>query len=382
MSRRTRGNVAIPAGGLSEVLSLRTLNRATLARQGLLRRWDLSVPEAIERLVGLQAQTPHSWYVGLWTRLEGFRPEQAADLLVDRRLVRIALMRSTIHLVTARDCLALRPLVQPVIERTMARSHGKRLTGVDISELVATGRELLEERPLTFADLGARLAQHWPDRDPAALAQAIRAWLPLVQVPPRGVWGRSGPIAHTTAEAWLDRPLDPDPSPEAMVLRYLAAFGPGTVQDAQTWSGLTRLREVFDRLRPRLVDFRDEQGRQLFDLPDAPRPGPETLAPPRFLPDYDNVLLSHADRGRIIGEEDRRRIWTSNGVVPGTVLVDGFVRGTWTIDRHRGGASLLIEPFAPLSKRDRDALSQEGLRLLAFVAASAGDHDVRITPFG
>ncbi len=382
MSRRTRGNVAIPGGRPSEVLSLRALNRAMLARQGLLGRWDLPVPEAVERLVGLQAQTPHSWYVGLWARLGGFRPEQAADLLVDRRLVRIALMRSTIHLVTDRDCLALRPLVQPVIERTMAGSHGKRLTGVDTGALVATGRALLEERPLTFAELGARLAERWPDHDPAALAQAIRAWLPLVQVPPRGMWGRGGPIAHTPAEAWLGRPLDPDPSPEGMILRYLAAFGPATIRDAQTWSGLTRLREVVEALRPRLVTFRDEQGRELFDLPDAPRPNPDTPAPPRFLPDYDNALLSHADRSRIIAEEDRRRIWTSNGVLPGTVLVDGFVCGTWTIDRHRGAASLLIEPFAPLPKRDQDTLSEEGLRLLAFAAADAGDHDVRITPSG
>jgi hypothetical protein len=362
------------------VLSRRALNRATLERQMLLRRWPLTAEEAIERLVGLQAQTPHSWYVGLWTRLEECRPEAVADLLSERRVVRIALMRSTIHLVTARDCLALRPLVQPVIERSMSGNFGKRLAGLDRVEVAAAGRELVEARPLTFAEVGRGLAERWPDRDPAALAQAIRAWVPLVQVPPRGLWGRSGPIAHTSAEAWLGRLLESHPSPEAMVLRYLAAFGPATVNDAQTWSGLTRLREVVERLRPRLVTFRDEQGRELFDLPEAPRPEPETPAPPRFLYDYDNLLLSHADRSRFITEDYFRQGFTADGPMPSIVLVDGFTNGTWKVVRRRGLATLTITPFKRLSSQDAAALTEEGGRLLAFAAADAKSHDIQFMP--
>ena len=187
-------------------LSRRALNRATLARQMLLRRHDIAILDAVERLVGLQAQTALTWYTGLWTRLADFRAEELAALLMDRKVVRIALMRSTIHLVTARDCLELRPLVQPVIERSLSGNFGRHLVGIDPADLIAAGREILEAGPMIFSELGRALAERWPDRDPAALAQGIRAWVPLVQVPPRGVWGRSGKAAHTTAESWLGRP--------------------------------------------------------------------------------------------------------------------------------------------------------------------------------
>ncbi len=202
--------------------------------------------------------------------------------------------------------------------------------------------------------------------------------MPLVQVPLRGVWGRRGPVAHTTAEAWLAAPLDSNPSPEAMVLRYLAAFGPATVQDAQTWSGLTRLGEVFDRLRPRLVTLGDEHGRELFDLPEAPRPDPETPAPPRFLYDFDNLLLSHADRGRVITDEYRRQDVPPN-VQPSVLLIDGVTAGTWTIERRRGAATLIVRFFAPLSAEDAVAVAGEGASLLALAAP---DHapDVRFAP--
>ena len=364
----------------AEVLGRRALNRATLARQLLLRRSEMSPLAAIEHLVGLQAQTPHSWYVGLGTRLEGVRPEDIADLLANRQLVRIALMRSTIHLVSAKDCMTLRPLVQPVIERSMQGNFGKRLAGLDREALTATGRALIEAKPLTPAELGRRLAEQWPDRDPAALAQAIRAWIPLVQVPPRGLWGRSGPIAHTSAESWLGRPLVTDPSPDELVRRYPGAFGPATVKDIQTWCGLTRLREVVDRLRPKLVTFRDDQSRELFDLPDAPRPDPETPAPPRFLYDYDNLLLSHADRSRFITDAYFRQGFTADGPMPSIVLLDGFTNGTWNITRRRGTATLTIQPFTRLSTETTTALTEEGARLLAFGAADAESHDIEVVP--
>jgi hypothetical protein len=360
-----------------QVLGRRALNRALLARQGLLRRWTISPAEAVERLVGMQSQAPDPPYVGLWTRLDGFRPEDLARLVEERAVVRIALMRSTIHLVTARDCLALRPLLQPVIERSFRGGFGRRLEGVGDAALADAARALVEERPRTFAEIGAALGERWPDRDPAALSAAARTLLPLVQVPPRGLWGRSGPAAHTTAEAWLGRPLETGYPVDDVVLRYLAAFGPASVADVQTWSGLTRLKDAVERLRPGLRVFRDDEGRELFDLPDAPRPDPDTPAPARFMAEWDNVVLSHADRTRVITEEHRRRIFTPNGIFPGTILVDGYVAGTWKIERSRGAATLRVEPFAPLAADDQAALAAEGERLLDFAAAEIPAREVR-----
>ena len=364
---------------MSDTLGLRALNRALLERQMLLRRRKLPAEEAIEHLVGMQAQAPKPPYVGLWTRLEGFRPGELARLIEERRAVRIALMRNTVHLVSARDCLALRSLLQPVIDRGLYASRADRagLEGVDLEALVAAGRALLEERPRTAKELGGLLKERWPERDAASLARAIRHLVPLVQVPPRGVWGKSGQAAHATAEAWLDRPLDDAPSLDEMVLRYLGAFGPATVKDVQTWSGLTRLSEVVERLRPRLRVFRDEHGKELFDLPDAPRPDPNTPSPPRFLPEFDNLILSHADRTRVIADDYRKGIASKNGMVPAAVLVDGFVRGTWRTEWTRGKATLVIEPFESLPKEDRDALSEEGERLVRFTGEGAEEFEVR-----
>jgi hypothetical protein len=363
--------------GAHDVLGPRELNRATLERQLLLRRRKLSAVEAIEHLVGMQAQAPAPPYVGLWTRLEDFHPDDLKRLILERRAVRIALMRNTVHLVSARDCLAMRPLMQPVFDRTLysTRANRANLEGVDIEALVAAGRALLEERPRTAKELGKLLQEQWPEHDPASLARAIRHLVPLVQVPPRGLWGKSGPAAHTTAEAWLGRPLDPAPSLEETILRYLGAFGPATVKDVQTWSGLTRLGEVIERVRPRLRIFRDERGKELFDVPDAPMPDPDTQAPPRFLPEFDNLILSHADRTRVIAEEYRKAIASKNGMVPASVLVDGFVRGTWKTERSRGKATLEVKPFEPLAKEDRDALAEEGERLIRFTGA--GSYEIR-----
>lgn len=377
----TRGD---GGGGPGDTLSQRALNRATLERQLLLRRSRLSAYQAVEHLVGMQAQVPNPPYFGLWTRLQDFRPDELSRLIFDRQVVRIVLMRGTIHLVTVGDCLALRPLTQPILDKDLYANvtYGPPIRGIDIETLVAAGRAILEEQPRTPKELGALLHQRWPDRDPGALAYAIRNRLPLVQVPPRGVWGASGQPTHTTAESWLGRPLDPDPSLEEMILRYLAAFGPAAVRDAQTWSGLTGLREVTERLRPRLRTFRDERGRELFDLPDAPRPDPDTPAPPRFLPEYENLLLSHADRTRVVRDDYRKRIATRNGVVPGTFLVGGFVRGVWRIQRERGAATLLVEPFEPLAMNDQAELADEGAKLLGFAASDAETRDLRFARAG
>jgi hypothetical protein len=374
---------------MPDTLSLRALNRALLDRQLLLRRDPLPdaagpragrVIEAVEHLVGLQAQAPFPPYYGLWSRLGGFRPGDLAELLLARKVVRIGLMRGTIHLVSAEDCLALRPVLQEVLERALRANFGRQLTDVDRAELARAGRALVEDRPMTFSEIGDALTSRWPQYPPSALAQGVRALVPLVQVPPRAVWGRAGRAAHTSAEAWLGRPLRADTSVDEVVLRYLAAFGPATVADAQAWSGLTGLREVFDLLRKRLSTFRDEQGRELFDLPDAPRPDPDTPAPVRLVAEFDNLVLSHGDRSRVISEPDRQRLYTKNGIFPGTVLIDGFVRGMWRVTTARRVAILTIELFRDVGGRNRDAVTAEGERLLGFAAPDTADTEIRFGP--
>lgn len=372
----------MPKRSSATVLSQRSLNRALLERQLLLRRSKLSVEKSLEHLVGMQAQATNPPYFALWTRLEGFQPEALSRLISRRRAVRIALMRSTIHLVTARDCLPLRALLQPMLERSLFSSspYGRALAGMDIPALVAAGRALVEEAPRTLLELGELLQARWPERDARSLAYAIRNLVPLVQVPPRGLWGVGGQAASTTAESWLGPDSGSESSLDALILRYLAAFGPASVKDVQTWSGLTRLREEFEKLRPQLRTFRDEHGVELFDLPDAPLPEPDAPAPPRFLPDFDNVLLSHADRTRIISEEHRKAIATANGLFLATFLVDGFVRGTWKLEQERERAELVIRPFTALKKPERAALAEEGERLLAFAAPEVRTPEVRFVP--
>ena len=372
------------------MLSLRALNRALLSRQLMLDQTSLPedpaarrsrVIQAIEHLVGMQAQAPFPPYYGLWSRLPGFEPGDLAPLLEDRSVVRIALMRGTIHLVSARDCLPLRRLLQPVLERGLRGAFGRQLAGLDTVALAAAGRTLVEAVPMTFGVLGEALARRWPDHPPGALAQAVRAHVPLVQVPPRAVWGQAGQSRHTSAEHWLGRqaqavPWFPETRP-GLVMRYLAAFGPATVADVAAWSGLTGLRAVLADLRPSLVTFRDDQGAELFDLPSAPRPDPDVPAPVRLAAEFDNLLLAHADRTRVVSAANLKRFYTVNGVFPGSVLVDGFVAGIWRLARSRESATLVIELFGPV--RDRDLVAREAERMLAFCAPEAA-RQIRFSP--
>jgi Winged helix DNA-binding domain len=365
-----------------EVMDDRALNRALLARQLLLRRAKMPVGRAVEHLVGLQAQNTSPPYFALWSRLEGFRIEDLSRALRQRRVVRLALLRSTIHLVTARDCRRLRPVLAAALRRAFytGSPFGRRLAGLDTGPLVAAGRALVEAEPLTLNDLGQRLHARWPDRDPEALGQALRNLSALVQVPPRGVWGEGGLARHTTAESWLRGPLGREDAPDALVLRYLAAFGPANARDVQTWSGVTGAQEVLERLRPRLRVLRDGRGRELFDLRRAPRPGADTPAPVRFLGEYDNLLLSHQDRTRVVDDAYRARMASKNGVLPGVVLVDGFVRAAWKLARKSpapAAAALTIETFAPLSRSQRAEVIEEGQRLLAFATPEARRRAVR-----
>ncbi|GLZ82102.1 hypothetical protein Afil01_69090 [Actinorhabdospora filicis] len=357
------------------VLTRRALNRATLARQHLLSRVDMPALDMIGHLVGLQSQAPHAAYYGLWSRLENFAFDDLSQLLVSRQVVRIAAMRSTIHLVTAEDALGLRAFTQEALERDLRNNsiHKAGVAGVDMDEVLAIGRELIEAEPLTAVRLREAFAERWPERDHAALAYAVRCLLPSVQVPPRGLWNTSGPIAHTTAEKWLGRTLSPI-DPAALVVRYLAAFGPASVKDMQKWSSVTRLKAVFESLRPELITFRDENGVELFDLPDAPRPGEDAEAPARLVAPFDNLLLSHADRTRVISETDIKRVITNNGIVRGSLLVDGFFVGAWDIERGKE-AVITLDLYHPVA--DTSALEAEAHRLLNDTDPGI-PHDVRL----
>ncbi|WP_264013486.1 winged helix DNA-binding domain-containing protein [[Mycobacterium] manitobense] len=345
-------------------LSERALNRATLARQLLLQRSSMSALEALEHLVGMQAQAPFPPYYGLWSRLEHFTADELSGLLLDRRAARIVLMRGTIHLVSAADAHRLRPLVQPLLDRMLRGMHGAALGDVDVDAVAATAAEILETEALTPAELGARLAERWPDCPLRALTEIGRSLVPLVQVPPRALWQRSGQVRLTTAVGWLG-PATDTLSMDDLVLRYLGAFGPASVADMQTWSGLTRLGEVFDRLSDRLIRLQTDSGRRVYDLPDAPRPDPDQPAPVRLVAAFDNLVLSHADRTRVISDAHRKRLFAGgNGVFPGTVLVDGFVAGTWELEGRAAATSMRVTPYTELADTTSAEVEAEGIRLL------------------
>lgn len=356
------------------VLTRRRLNRAILARQMLLRREPATAIAVMERLVGMQAQVPTDPYTALWSRIEGFDPSELSSDIEERRAVRaVALMRTTIHLVSARDCLEIRPLIQPVVERQWRYSpFARALAGLDITDVLDASLELLAERPQTGSSIGKRLADRWPDRDASALSQAARWLVPMVQIPPRGLWGRGGQPVLETSERWLGAPLAANPSLDDLVLRYLAAFGPATAKDVGVWSWLTGFGEVMQRLRPRLRTFRDEAGRELFDVPDAPLPDPDTPAPVRLLPEFDNLLLSHDDRSRMGDPAFKGRPWWH-----GSILVDGFLAGTWQPERRKGGLTLRIGFYRSMTDAELVEVEAEAARLASFLVPD-GEREVVI----
>ncbi|MFF9012419.1 winged helix DNA-binding domain-containing protein [Streptomyces sp. NPDC014870] len=345
------------------VLSTRALGRATLARQLLLEPAAMSAKDAVTHLLGLQAQNTKPPYYALAARLAGFRPEHLSALMESREVARIVTLRSTIHTHTAEDVLTLRPLVQPARDREV-KIFRAGLDGVDLDRLADLSRALVEEEPRTPKEIREALLVHWPDADPQSLSVAARCLLPLVQVTPRGLWRRSGQVRLTTARAWFHTPGDAEKTDlDSVVLRYLAAFGPASVKDMQTWCGLTRLRDAFERLRPRLLAFQDDNGVELFDLPEAPRPDPDTPAPPRFLPEYDNLLLSHADRRRFVSVEAKNRTWKGNQAFS-VFLLDGLLAGLWRLEETKERTTMTIQPFGRPSTSQRAALAEEAERLL------------------
>jgi hypothetical protein len=369
------------------VLGQRALNRALLERQLLLRRVDRPALDTVEWLVGLQAQEPWDPYVALWTRVDGFRAPELADRLIARRLVRGTFYRGTIHLVSDADYLALRPVIQPMLERVFFRAtpFGRALDGVDLDALLAFGRVLVEAAPATGTEVTRAVAKHWPDRDARSLSYAIQYLLPLIQVTPRAVWGKSGQARRTTAQAWLGRELARDAAPDGLFLRYLAAFGPAAPADFRAWSGLALPPETLDRLKPRLRTFRDERRRELFDVPDGPLPDPDTPAPVRFLPEYDNLTLGHDDRTRIVSEDDRRLVLAiaeSGGPHFGGIIVDGFSAGIWHLERDRrlGAGTLVVRLLRPVSDEQHEEVDREAHGLVSLLTDAAEGGAVEYRP--
>lgn len=361
-------------------LTRKELNRATLARQMLLERETTGTVEAVERLAGLQAQLARPPFIGLWSRVAGFRREHLSEALTQRDVVRAPMMRCTLHLVSARDYLRHRPNVAPVLERAMKAILRDRAKDLDVEKLSAATAAYLEGGPRTFEDIRAHLDTLGLPGDQRAKGYAVRTHLPLVQVPEETEWAFPGTAAFTTAASWLGQPIPTtEPDLPALVRWYLAAFGPATPTDAQTWSGFTALRDTFEAMRPELATFRDDRGRELFDLPGAPRPEATTRAPARFLPDFDNVILAHDDRSRLIAHEHRPRVSLKNLQVLPTFMVDGMVSGTWKVEKGRGTAILALEPFDALSKKGRDELSEEGQGLLRFLEPAAKKLEVRLS---
>jgi hypothetical protein len=357
----------------TQMLSRRALNRTLLGRQLLLERVQRAPADVVEQLVGLQAQEPLDPYLALWTRIDSFDPTELSAMIEERRAVRMGLLRGTLHLVTARDALAQYPILADVMARSWKSSpFVKQLVGVDMDAVVAAARSALEERPRTPSELGAALAPGWPERDSTALAYAARFLLPLVQVPPRGLWGKTGRPTNTTAEVWLGAPMNAHPSVDDLLLRYLAVFGPATVSDMRVWSWLTGLREVVDRLRPRLRTFRDEAGRELLDVPEGRLVDEDAPAPIRFLPQYDNVFLSHEDRSRILSP----RVTVSELIWRGGVLIDGFVGAAWKIAREQGRATMTVTRYVAVDGGQVAAIEEEADRLLRFLAPDADAREV------
>ena len=350
------------------VMSGRAVNRATLARQLLLERADVSAVDVVERLVGMQGQEPKHPYVGLWSRIDGFAEEDLDRAVEAREVVRATMFRGTLHLVTAADYLRFRKTVSPVLEAGM-KVLGDRGAGLEPAKVVTAAKKLLAKEPLTFTEVRDALQKQFPDVNERALGFCTRMLVPLVMYPTDARWSWSANARFTPAEDWIGGKLHTRAEPQELVTRYLQAFGPATPADFQTWSGLQKAKPLFDELE--LETFTDEAGKTLYDVPDGPRPDPDTPAPVRFLPEFDNILLSHAKRERIIADEHKPAVYTKNLRVKATYTVDGLVAGLWTAEKKRGVATLTVTPFVRTLKKTLTELEREGTALLRFLEPDA-----------
>lgn len=361
-------------------LGPRELNRALLARQGLLKRRRLRIAPALHAFAGLQSQEPRDPFVALWSRLSGFRAAHLHEAARNREIVRGTWLRATIHLVSADDYVAFRTRLQPVIDRELTATRWRSIgDGFDEARAERMACALMEHAPMSARSLGEALGDYFPNADRTVLGHWVRTRVPLAMVPGDERWGWSRPPRFVPAERWLQRSLaTADADSDALLLRGIAAIGPATSGDLRIWSGLPGIAPRLEALRPWLRVFLDTDGRELFDLPDAPRPRADTPAPVRFLPEYDNVLLSHEDRSRIVPAAHARRFnQTANGRRPRAVLVDGFARAGWNWTRERDQATLQLQPFERFDAATRDVLEAEALALLHFLEPDAATHRVR-----
>lgn len=361
---------------MAEILTRKALNRALLARQHLLARVDATPVELIEHLGGLQAQQARPPFVGLWSRLAGFRREALRSLLERGEVVRATWLRATIHLVSRRDYLAFRPVLQPMLTGAAESILRDRLQAFDREAVLEEGRRLFAERPRTFTEVRAGLVRAFPGADERAMGYFVRLHLPLIITPEEHEWSYRPDGDFGLIDDWPDQPAG-EVALRELVLRYLAAFGPATAADLGAWSGMRGVAAALEALRPELVVFRDERRRELFDVPDAPRPSEELEVPARFVADFDNLVLAHADRTRVIADEHRPTVVTKNGLVLPTILVDGLVAGTWKTAATRKKATLTVTPFAPLPARAREELAAEGGELLRFIHPEVSQLDLR-----
>ena len=364
---------------VTESIDLVGLNRALLARQLLLERADLAVPDAVARIGGLQAQWPKPPHLGLATRLARFSSADVGAAAKARTIVRGTFYRGTLHLVSADTYRAQRAALQPMLDKGLSSILKKR-PAFDIEAVVETARAALHEGPSTFGALRERLLRAHPRVDERAMGYAVRMKLSLLMVPTDDPFGWPADASFTLAEE-LVGPLaasDRD-GRRAFVREYLGAFGPATVQDAQAASGLTALAAELGALEAsgeviRLRGPGDKAAASLFDLVDAPRPKAKSAAPARLLPEFDSTLLAHKDRARIVPPEHRAKVSLPGLRIPATFLVDGFAAGTWAIEGRGAKAKVTFTPFEghfrSLKKRDRDALEKEGERLLSMVPSA------------
>jgi hypothetical protein len=359
------------------VLTLRELNRVTLARQFLLERTDRLPLEVIKWLVALQGQVSNAPYIGLWTRLQAFHRADLTGLLENKQVLRASSLRGTLHVIAADDYLLFHPLLKPALTRNL-HLFARRTDGFDLDRFIAEMQAYVREQPRTAVELRAKMEELYPDMGRQQIADSVRMQMALIQLPPAGNWGFTGKPAHMEAAIWLDRPLlNADSALTRLIQRYLAAFGPASVKDIQQWSGITGMRQAIEALRPELLIFRDEQGRELFDLPNAPRPSVDTPVPVRFLPEFENMLFSYEERGRIVDRAYYPAIFMQNGLNCATFLVDGFVAGTWKIERGPISTTLVIQPFNPLSSAVQTELQAEGERLMRWILDGADTFDIR-----
>lgn len=365
-------------------LSNRALNRALLARQGLLKRQRLAIADVLHRVGGLQSQEPRDPHVALWSRLTGFSSDKLHAAAQRREIVRGSYLRSTIHTVASADFLALRPLLQQVIDRELETAHWRSISGgFDPERVEPLARALMAERAMSAQELGAALLAHFPEANKAGLGHWVRTRVALAIVPSDDRWGYPRPPRFVPVEQWLQQPqLQPTSTPAGiadLLLHGIAAIGPASSADLRSWSALRGIRPVLESLRPQLRVFRDEAGRELFDLPDAARPRAETPAPVRFLPEYDNVFLSHDDRARIIEPQHNHHFTQSaNGRRLRAVLVDGFIRAGWSHGCDKGRASIQVRMFERFDAGTRDEIATEAQALLRFLEPDADDYVVDV----